>query len=79
MRIDNDLSLYSFRSALLGFISLFLWLIPPLALGTSLYAFKWGMKGIESKGKNFSLAGVYFSSLSFTLSVAYSAYAFYAS
>jgi hypothetical protein len=67
MRIDNDLSGYSILSAIIGFISLFLWLIPIISVFSSLFTIYAGIKGYNSERGGLSKVGILFGVIGFTL------------
>lgn len=74
MRIDNDLSGYSIVSAMIGFLSLFLWLIPIVSVFTALISIHTGVKGYDSEQKDLSKAGILFGVVSFVLTLIRSGY-----
>jgi len=69
MRIDNDLSNYSVISVVVGFLSMFLWLIPIISVFTSLYTIYAGTKGYDSEHKGLSQIGILFGVISFVLTL----------
>lgn len=69
MRIDNDLSSYSVLSVVIGFLSLFLWLIPIISVFTSLFTIYTGAKGYDSEQKGLSKVGIFFGVISFVLTL----------
>ena len=77
MRIDNDLSNYSIASVIIGSIGLVLWLIPLLAIFVSFIGGYTGIKGYHSEKGRLSKAGIFFSVLSFILSVLRSGYVYF--
>ena len=74
MRIDNDFSGYSIVSAVVGFISLFLWLIPLITVFSSLFTIYAGIKGYDSEQGGLSKVGILFGVISFTLTFIRSGY-----
>ena len=69
MRIDNDLSGYSVISVVIGFLSLFLWLIPIISVFTALYTIYAGSKGYNSEHRGLSKVGIFFGIVSFVLTL----------
>ena len=69
MRIDNDLSSYSVISVVIGFLSLFLWLIPIISVFTALLTIYSGAKGYDSEQKGLSKVGITFGIISFILTL----------
>lgn len=69
MRIDNDLSRFSIISIILGFISLFLWLIPILSIFTAIFTIYAGYKGYNSEQSGLSKIGIFFGIMSFVLTL----------
>ena len=69
MRIDNDLSSYSVISVIVGFLSLFLWLIPIISVFTALFTIYAGAKGYDSEHKGLSKVGILFGVVSFVLTL----------
>lgn len=69
MRIDNDLSSYSVISVVVGFLSLFLWLIPIISVFTALFTIYAGAKGYDSEQKSLSKVGIIFGVISFILTL----------
>ena len=69
MRIDNDLSGYSVISVGVGFLSLFLWLIPIISIFTALFTIYAGSKGYNSEQKGLSKVGIFFGLISFALTL----------
>jgi hypothetical protein len=69
MRIDNDLSRYSIISVIVGFISLFLWLIPIISIFTAIVALYTGYKGVDSEQSELSKVGIVFGGISFILTL----------
>jgi len=65
MRIDNDLSRYSIISVIIGFVSLFLWLIPILSIFTAIFSIYTGYKGYSSEQGSLSKVGILFGVFSF--------------
>ena len=74
MRIDNDFSRYSIVSAVVGFISLFLWLIPIITVFSALFTIYAGIKGYDSEQGGLSKVGILFGVISFILTFIRSGY-----
>lgn len=69
MRIDNDLSSYSVLSVIIGFSSMFLWLIPVVSVFSALFTIYLGLKGYDSEQQGLSKVGIFFGVISFVLTI----------
>lgn len=69
MRIDNDLSRFSIISVIVGFLGLFLWLIPLISIFTSIFTIYTGYKGYSSEQGGLSKVGIVFGCISFVLTL----------
>lgn len=69
MRIDNDQSRFSIISVVVGFMGLFLWLIPIVSIFTSMFTIYTGYKGYSSERGILSKVGIVFGSISFVLTL----------
>lgn len=77
MRIDNDLSNKSIMSFVMGCINIFLWLLPIVAIFTSIYGVYIGFKGIDSEQRRLSIAGISLGVISFVFSFIRSGFVFF--
>lgn len=69
MRIDNDLSLYSIVSVVVGTISMLLWLIPIIGVFSALFTIYSGAKGYDSEQGGLSKLGLYLGLVSLLLTM----------
>ncbi len=69
MRIDNDLSIFSIVSVIVGTISMLMWLIPIIGVFSALFTIYSGAKGYDSNQEGLSKLGIYLGIVSLVLTM----------